>query len=147
MDTETEPHDLERLGDASNHVVMGVEFLAGLVNGAKRCSGKLQLSAGLEGDAGAILLQPDDIPVIEDGLSVSELRHLFQQLANAALARVTHRAVISRVETDLFVLGPHPPTLGWLLPRTQIRDEGVDGFDGRLKIDGCLRHAASSSKP
>ena len=51
------------------------------------------------------------------------------------------------METDLFVLGSHPPVLRRLFASAEKRDEIVHGFDELLR--GCRRraHTAPSSRP
>jgi len=71
MDAQTEPHDLERLGSSPNQVEMGVKFLAGLVDGAKRCPGEFQLPAGLEG-LDRILAEAARIDVVDASTFINE---------------------------------------------------------------------------
>jgi len=143
VDSQTEPHDIQRLGNGAYQFEMGVKLCTGFKDRAQRCSRKLQLSAGFERDARAIALQRDEFSVLEDGFPARAIDDALQQDADPAIAPVFDRASVGSVEANFFVLSPHQPALRRLFASAEKRDEIVAVEIGLNKRDERAEHAVA----
>ena len=64
---QTDEVHADPVGHLAHLAQMFVHLVAGLVDRLQRRARQLQLSAGLEADIGAVLLQPDDVVALEYG--------------------------------------------------------------------------------
>ncbi len=123
MDAKYVPHDPQGLGYPFHQGQVRVKFVAGLVDGAKGCTRQLQLATGLEGNAGALLLQGDEVGTLENASPAVDLGDRLEEGPDASRGVVGHRTVVVGGETDLLVLGADPKLLGGLLPAAKHLDQ------------------------
>ena len=114
----------------------------GLMEGLQGGSGQLELSAGLERDGAAGLLeQSDRVTVLHDRLPAGERLHPIEERTDAAVAVIGHGRRIGPVERHLLVLGAEPPGVARLLAGRDPLDEFGSRSDGG-RIGNVARHAS-----
>jgi hypothetical protein len=107
---------------------------AGLVDGSKRGAGELELTARLERDARAVLLEGDDVGALGDARPAVDVCDPLEQGADAASGLEGHGVVAVLGDADLLVLRADAPPLRGLLPAAQKVDHLVDRRDRRVEV-------------
>src|SRR5262249_18785429 len=115
-----------------------VELGAGLVDGAERGAGELELTPGLERDARRLLAERDQVRALGDAPPAVRGGDGLEHGGDPARALVGDGSQLRRPEADLLVLGADPPAVGWLLGAAQEVDELVDRLDRRFQLLGGL---------
>jgi hypothetical protein len=90
---------------------VGVHFVAGLMDGLQGRAGKFQLTARLQADIGAVLLQADDVAALKDRRPAEAFAQPLQHGADRAGALVWQGRVVGQAVAELLVLGADPPRL------------------------------------
>jgi hypothetical protein len=142
---EAEPDDSQRLGNPLHQGQVRVKLVAGLVDGSKRGAGELELTARLERDARAVLLEGDDVGALADARPAVDVGDPLEQGTDAASGLEGHGVVAVPVDADLLVLGADAPPLLGLFPVAQEVDHRVDRLDRRVEVGRRPRTQAHSA--
>jgi hypothetical protein len=122
VEAQAHGRDVHRPHDLADLVQVGVHLAAGVVDGLQGRARELHLAARLQGHAGAVLGQRDDVVAFLDPCPAEPLQAL-QQGADAALALVGQRAEIVEGIAELLVLGADAPIVGRLAACLQVGNE------------------------
>ena len=116
----------------------------GLVHVFDRRAGQFELPARLQrnGAAAGDVEQADDVVALHDRLPAEQTMHAVEQRADAALARIGHRAVAFDGEGEFLVLGADAELRLRLAARFEPGDEFVARLDGG-HVDLVTSHASA----
>src|SRR5690606_19487245 len=143
LEAETHGGDVQRPRHLADLVEVVVHLGAGVVDRFQRRAGELELAAGLQRHAGAVLGEGDDVVALLDGRPAEALQPL-EQRAYAARALVGQRPEVVERIAELLVLGADAPSLRWLAAGLEIFDElSLAGDDFAL----ALRWSGHASIP